>query len=216
MGVQGKDRIRTLFICYYNRKRSATAERLFGRDPALDVRSAGTSDEAMVQVNEQCAATQPFDAFGRGGTCAQNGGIAGLNYRNQSFWNADWIGAHTWNSAATFVTGANSLKFGYQGAYHADNRAQEGGTNDLTYRFNNGIPNQLTQRLEAYRTYSRVRYNAFYVQDQITRGRLTMTGAVRYDHSWSYYPEQSIGGGLPPEKTAGVRLMIHFTHSVPP
>lgn len=52
MGVQGKDRIRTLFICYYNRKRSATAERLFGRDPALDVRSAGTSDEAMVQVNE--------------------------------------------------------------------------------------------------------------------------------------------------------------------
>ena len=116
----------------------------------------------MVQVNEQCAATQPLDAFGRGGTCAQNGGIAGLNYRNQSFWNADWIGAHTWNAAATFVSGANSLKVGYQGAYHADNRAQEGGTNDLTYRFNNGIPNQLTQRLEPYRTYSRVRYNALY------------------------------------------------------
>ena len=53
MGVQGKDRIRTLFICYYNRKRSATAERVFGRNMALDVRSAGTSDEAMVQVNER-------------------------------------------------------------------------------------------------------------------------------------------------------------------
>ena len=65
---------------------------------------------AMVQVNEQCAATQPFDAFGRGGTCAQNGGIAGLNYRNQSFWNADWIGAHTWNSAATFVTGSTASR----------------------------------------------------------------------------------------------------------
>ena len=149
---------------------------------------------AMVQVNEQCAATQPFDAFGRGGTCAQNGGIAGLNYRNQSFWNADWIGAHTWNAAATVVSGSNSIKVGYQGAYHADNRAQEGGTNDLTYRFNNGIPNQLTQRLEAYRTYSRVRYNALFVQDQFTRGRLTLSGALRYDHSWSYYPEQSIGG----------------------
>ena len=47
------------------------------------------------------------------------------------------------------MSGANSIKIGYQGAYHADNRAQEGGTNDLTYRFNNGIPNQLTQRLEA-------------------------------------------------------------------
>ena len=132
-----------------------TRERYAEDQPiSMDVR------RAMVQVNEQCAATQPLDAFGRGGTCAQNGGIAGLNYRNQTFWNADWIGAHTWNAAATFVSGSNSLKIGYQGAYHADNRAQEGGTNDLTYRFNNGIPNQLTQRLEAYRTYSRVRYNA--------------------------------------------------------
>jgi hypothetical protein len=166
-----------------------TRERYAEDQPiSLDVR------RAMVQVTEQCAAAVPLDAFGRGGTCAQNGGIANLNYRNQAFWNADWIGAHTWNSAATFVSGANSVKVGYQGAYHADNRAQEGGTNDLTYRFNNGIPNQLTQRLEAYRTYSRVRYNALYVQDQLTRGRLTMTGALRYDHSWSYYPEQSIGG----------------------
>ena len=52
-------------------------------------------------MNEQCAATQPRDAFGRGGSCAENGGIAGLNYRNQATWNADWIGAHTWNAAAT-------------------------------------------------------------------------------------------------------------------
>jgi predicted protein tyrosine phosphatase len=45
--------IRALFICHYNRKRSATAERVFSKDPALDVLSAGTSDEAMVQVNQR-------------------------------------------------------------------------------------------------------------------------------------------------------------------
>jgi protein-tyrosine phosphatase len=45
--------VRVLFICHYNRKRSATAERVFAKDPSLDVRSAGTSDEAMVQVNER-------------------------------------------------------------------------------------------------------------------------------------------------------------------
>jgi predicted protein tyrosine phosphatase len=45
--------IRVLFICHYNRKRSATAERVFAKDPSLDVRSAGTSTEAMVQVNER-------------------------------------------------------------------------------------------------------------------------------------------------------------------
>ena len=43
--------IKVLFVCHYNRKRSATAERIFGKDPALDVKSAGTSVEAMVQVN---------------------------------------------------------------------------------------------------------------------------------------------------------------------
>ncbi len=52
MGVS-KPAIRTLFICHYNRKRSATAERVFAKDPSLDVLSAGTSDEAMVQVNQR-------------------------------------------------------------------------------------------------------------------------------------------------------------------
>lgn len=45
--------IRALFICHYNRKRSATAERVFGKDPALEVLSAGTSEEAMVRVNQR-------------------------------------------------------------------------------------------------------------------------------------------------------------------
>jgi protein-tyrosine phosphatase len=45
--------IRTLFLCHYNRRRSATAERVFSKDPSLEVLSAGTSDEAMVQVNQR-------------------------------------------------------------------------------------------------------------------------------------------------------------------
>jgi hypothetical protein len=52
----------------------------------------------------------------------------------------------------------------------------------------------LTQRIVDYRTLSRVPYIAFYAQDQWTRNRLTMQGAIRFDHSWSVYPEQSIGG----------------------
>jgi predicted protein tyrosine phosphatase len=42
-----------LFICRHNRSRSATAERLFCKRPDLDVRSAGTSDDAMVRVTER-------------------------------------------------------------------------------------------------------------------------------------------------------------------
>src|SRR4051812_13675730 len=42
---------KVLFVCRLNRVRSATAERLFCKRPDLDVRSAGTSSDAMVRVN---------------------------------------------------------------------------------------------------------------------------------------------------------------------
>jgi predicted protein tyrosine phosphatase len=44
-------RRRVLFICHQNRSRSATAERLFCKRADLDVRSAGTSAEALVRIS---------------------------------------------------------------------------------------------------------------------------------------------------------------------
>ena len=44
---------RVLFVCQFNRSRSATAERLFCRREDLEVRSAGTSPDALVRVNER-------------------------------------------------------------------------------------------------------------------------------------------------------------------
>jgi predicted protein tyrosine phosphatase len=44
---------RVLFVCSLNRCRSATAERLFCKRGDLDVRSAGTSADAMVRVNRR-------------------------------------------------------------------------------------------------------------------------------------------------------------------
>jgi hypothetical protein len=138
------------------------------------------NNRALIQVTEQCSAG-----------CPSNGGIPNLVYRGQATWSADWIGAHTWNASGSYITGTHNMKVGYQGAYHVDNRAPGGDT--ILYRVNNGVPNQLTQRIRDYRTYSRVRYHAVYAQDQWTRNRLTLSGALRYDHSWSYYPEQTIG-----------------------
>jgi len=45
--------MRVLFVCRLNRRRSATAERIFDKDPSLDVRSAGTETDALVRVNER-------------------------------------------------------------------------------------------------------------------------------------------------------------------
>ncbi len=42
---------RVLFLCRLNRHRSATAERIFCKRHDLDVRSAGTEEDALVRVN---------------------------------------------------------------------------------------------------------------------------------------------------------------------
>ncbi len=136
----------------------------------------------LIQMTEQCTAG-----------CASNGGIPGLLYRGQGSWSADWIGAHTWNAAASFVTGTHNMKFGYQGAYHEDNRAP-GGSQNIAFRVNNALPNLITESIRDYRTLSRVRYHALFAQDQWTKNRLTLQGAVRFDHPWSTYPEQTVGG----------------------
>ena len=59
----------------------------------------------------------------------------------------------------------------------------------LQYRFLGGVPNQITQRITPWRQANRTRWDAFYVQDQWTRNRLTLQGALRYEKAWSFFPE---------------------------
>jgi predicted protein tyrosine phosphatase len=47
------NRARLLFLCFQNRRRSATAERVFSKRADLEVRSAGIGPEALVRVNER-------------------------------------------------------------------------------------------------------------------------------------------------------------------
>ena len=44
-------RRRILFVCHHNRRRSATAERVFAKRADIEVRSAGTSEAALARVN---------------------------------------------------------------------------------------------------------------------------------------------------------------------
>jgi hypothetical protein len=139
------------------------------------------NDRNLIPVTEQCTAG-----------CPANGNIQGLVYRAQN-WNSDFMEPIRWNASATYVTGAHSMKAGYVGAFYWDTRSPSTNNFDLAYRVNNGVPNQLTQSLAPYRTDTRVRMNAFFVQDTWTTGKLTLQGALRYDHAWSYYPAQQLG-----------------------
>lgn len=135
----------------------------------------------LIRVSEQCAAG-----------CDANGGIAGLNYRSQNF--ADnYTGSNGWRASVSYVTGAHSLKFGYQGAYMTDDRTWFTNDQHLTYRFNNGVPNQLTQSISPWVNDARAGWTAFYAQEQWTIGRFTLQGALRFDQAGSWFPEQQLG-----------------------
>ena len=62
-----------------------------------------------------------------------------------------------------------------------------------SYRVQNGVPDQLTMTINQFPVRQRVRTDAFYAQEQWTLGRMTLQGALRYDHAWSYFPEQTVG-----------------------
>jgi hypothetical protein len=136
----------------------------------------------MIPVQEQCTAG-----------CADNGGIAGLNYRANSWYIAD-SSVYNWRAAATYVTGQHSAKIGYL-AQFIDNKFPNPRQNDawLSYRVNNGVPNRLTMTAAPAQVHTHVSTSSFYLQDQWTAKRLTISGAVRYDHVWSHFPEQQLG-----------------------
>src|SRR6185503_16167648 len=100
---------------------------------------------------------------------------------------------NVWKAAATYVTGSHSMKVGYQAAYEVTDLFGNYPLHGLQYRFASGVPNQLTQRVTPWQQGNRTRYDGFYGQDQWTVGRLTLQGALRYEHAWSYFPEQQVG-----------------------
>src|SRR5688572_24462337 len=141
----------------------------------------GLPTEDLIRVTEQCATG-----------CAANGNIAGLNYRSLNwFSNINWN--NSWNAAASLVTGSHSIKFGYQAGLLIDQRKNFGNSQYINYRTNNAIPDQITLNINRFGIEQSVRSDGFYVQEQWTLGRMTVQGAVRYDHAWSYFPEQTIG-----------------------
>jgi hypothetical protein len=64
----------------------------------------------------------------------------------------------------------------------------------LSYRFNNGIPNQLTERATPFDRKETIRADlGAYVQDKWTVHRLTMNLGARFDYFNNYFPEQHLG-----------------------
>jgi hypothetical protein len=138
-----------------------------------------TSD--LIRVAEQCA-----------NGCAANGNIPGLVYRSQDFSTA-YNGSYLWKGSVSHVTGSHSFKAGYQHALMSQDTVWMTNTQNLTYRFDNGVPNQLTESISPWVNRSRAGWDAVFAQERWTRGRLTLEGAVRFDRAESWFPGQQEG-----------------------
>ena len=135
----------------------------------------------LVRVAEQCASG-----------CAANGNIPGLVYRSQDF-SVAHTGSYLWKGSFTYVTGTHSLRAGYQHTLMTDDRTWLTNSQNLTYRFDNGTPNQLTQSISPWVNNARAGWDGLFLQDEWTRRRVTLQGAVRFDRARSWFPAQQEG-----------------------
>jgi hypothetical protein len=142
----------------------------------------GSNFDQLVGVTEQCTRAD----------CANFGGIPNLQYRSGTY-RHNLQGTVTWRASASYVTGAQSMKFGYQGGYLYDNQFTSTNNQFVSYRFDSGIPNQITENINSFPQQQRVRYDALYAQDQKTFGRVTLQGALRFDRAWSFFPAVTVG-----------------------
>lgn len=152
----------------------------------------------LIRVAEQCAAG-----------CAANGGIPGLVYRSQDFSSA-YTGSYLWKVSLSRTAGARSWKVGYQHTLMTDDRAWFTNNENLTYRVNNGVPNQLTESISPWINDARVGWDAVYAQEQWTHERLTLHGAVRFDRATSWFPPQQEG----PSRFLPAAIVVPETNGV--
>jgi hypothetical protein len=152
----------------------------------------------LIRVAEQCATG-----------CPANGNIPGLVYRSQDF-SVAHTGSYLWRASLSRVSAAHSLRIGFQRTLMTDDRTWLTNNPNLTYRVNNGVPNQLTQSISPWVNDARAAWDAVFAQERWTRGRVTLQGAVRFDRARSWFPQQQEG----PSRFLPVAIVIPETRGV--
>jgi hypothetical protein len=134
----------------------------------------------MIPVLEQ--STNMFYR-GKGG----DGGVSGLfGYTSQKI--------NTVVGSMSYVTGSHAFKVGITDTWADTVSTSESNSSYLMYRFNLGVPNQLTMYGVPTRGGSQVKSElGAFVQDRWTLNRWTINAGMRYDMYRGGYPEQYRG-----------------------
>jgi hypothetical protein len=121
-------------------------------------------------------------------------GVPGISYRAPFGWGLYDTVSWNWRAALSYVTGAHSAKFGYQGTVMKYDWNTFTNPSLMRYFFNNAVPIGVTYASTSeFEFANRSVAHSLFVQDQWTRGRLTAQGALRYDRVHSWMPAEGNG-----------------------
>lgn len=115
-------------------------------------------------------------------------GRPGTSYRAPFGWGVYDSVSWNWRADWSYVTGAHNAKVGYQGTVMKYDWVNYTNDPQMRYYFNNGVPIGVDYAVSSQFEYAnRALAHALFVQDQWTRGRLSLQGALRYDtvNSWA-------------------------------
>jgi len=105
-------------------------------------------------------------------------------------------------ASVSYVTGAHALKTGFLDTFGTRREDYNNIPANVRYRFNNGVPNLITEIATPYGFRSNLGGElGVYAQDKWTLDRLTLNMGVRFDYLNINFPEQSLEpGGLVPNR----------------
>lgn len=119
----------------------------------------------------------------------------GLQYRAFTNYNNTLVPNFAYRAAMAYVTGSHSFKAGFNRT-HGYQVTRTYSLNALSYRFNNGVPNQMTLRADPTTLRNQLDNDlGFYAQDRWTMKRTTIGLALRYDYFHSSFGAADVGPG---------------------
>jgi hypothetical protein len=135
----------------------------------------------LIPVTEQSNALNPA-------TGLPYAPVANYRYRAVESWGPAFGHTDVAQASASYVTGANSFKVGYQFSRLDLLDKDVANSTQLGYRFNRGVPNAVSYYLPDFGRRTVTALSGAFFQDSWTINRLTLQGAVRYDNVHSFAP----------------------------
>ena len=152
---------------------------------AGDVPALGSPDRMLIPVVEQGGLIPGLLYRGIGGQAGSNVFVSTKG---------TVLGA---SASMSYVTGTHAFKFGFSDVAATRDSYLDDNAYSLSFRFNNGVANQLTQRATPYQRVEKQKADlGLYAQDKWTMARVTMNLGVRFDYYNNYFPEQYLGPAL--------------------